>query len=172
MFFPSHQSPLILSPWLRFFFPPLCSTAEAVDAGDRLQTETFSGNTLKYQLPGQILGLGIFMLFRVYLGHVSSAPLPPGPVYLHLVPQVPTAVVSHTDCSGWCWDKGGGHFYSSRSAGVPAPAATRCHYTAQKPSSPASAASQTRGGKHFSLRRRARGLLFFSILLKVSSMDT
>lgn len=83
----------------KFFFSPLCSIAAAVDTEGRLQTETFSGNTMKYQLPGQILGLGIFMLFCVYLGHLfllahSSQDLFTSTLSLRCLPQwspTPTA---------------------------------------------------------------------------------
>lgn len=103
--------------------------------------QTFPGNTWKQQLPGQILSLGTFMFFCVYLRHLL--PLPHfllGPVYIDLVPQKPSAVVSHTNHSGWHQDKRGGH---SQVSGVPASAAIHCHYMAEKPQSSASAAFQT-----------------------------
>lgn len=60
-------------------------------------------------------------------------------------------MVSSTNRSGWHGHKWGGHFCSSRSAGVPAPAAVHSHRTADKPPSPAPPVSQTSSGKDFSL---------------------
>jgi len=150
-------------------FSPLCSVAAAAGTEGRLQTGTFSGNTWKCQLPGQVLGLGIFMLFCVYLRHfVSSAPLPTGPVYIRLVPQVPTVAVSNTSCSGWRRDEWGGHAYSSGSAGVPASVATHSHHTAEKPTIlPCSSSVSNQLWGRFQFDRRTEGLFFFSIFLKV-----
>lgn len=107
-FFPSHQSPLISSPWPNFFsllFVPF-PQQQTLRTGYKLTL--FPGNALKYRLPGQILGLGVFMLFCVYLGHLLLLPRSPQALFasisslrclLHQAP-IPSAQDGVETCEG------------------------------------------------------------------------
>lgn len=73
--FPSHQSPLVSV--ADFFFFSLCSSEVAVDAEDRLQTETSSGNVLKLAVSLSDRGAGHFYApLAVSQTFVSSVPPP------------------------------------------------------------------------------------------------